>query len=143
MKKLGSILLMGLLVLAVASPALAQGQGGQGMGMGRMFDPKTVETLTGQIVAVNVAASGMGGVANRITLDLKTAKETVTVYLGPEDYYQKQGLKLAQGDKVEVKGSRVSMGGNPVIIPNYVKKGDQTLNLWDDQGIPPWARSRQ
>lgn len=143
MKKPGSIILMGLLVLAVALPALAQGQGGQGMGMGRMFDPKTVETLTGEIVAVHTAASGMPGVASRITLDLKTAKETVAVYLGPEDYYQKQGLKLAQGDKVAIKGSRVTMGGNPVIIPNYVKKGDQTLNLWDDQGMPPWARSKQ
>lgn len=143
MKQLGSIILVGLLVLASALTALAQGQGGQGMGMGRMFDPKTVETLTGEIMAVHTAASGMSGVANRLTLELKTAKETVTVYLGPEDYYQKQSLKLAQGDKVEIKGSRVSMGGNPVIIPNYIKKGDQTLNLWDDQGMPPWARGKK
>ncbi len=143
MKRWGIVTMIAVLLLAAATLALAQGQGGQGAGMARMFDPKTVETLTGEIAAVHTAASGMPGVASRITLDLKTAKETVAVYLGPEDYYQKQSLKLAQGDKVEVKGSRVIMGGNPVIIPNYVKKGDQTLNLWDDQGVPPWARSKQ
>jgi hypothetical protein len=132
-----------LVLFSVPGPAAAQGMGGQGMGMGRMYDPKTVETLSGEIVAIKAAQSGMPGVANRVTLDLKTAKETVAVYLGPEDYYQKQNVKLAQGDKVEIKGSRVTMGGHPVIIPNYVKKGDQVLKLWDDQGMPPWSRAKQ
>jgi len=143
MKTLTVVASAALLVLAVLGPAAAQGMGGQGMGMGRMFDPKTVETLTGEIVEVKAAQSGMQGVANRVTLDLKTAKETVSVYLGPEDYYQQQNVKLAKGDKVEVKGSRVMMGGNPVIIPNYVKKGDQVLKLWDDQGMPPWSRGKR
>ena len=132
-----------LIILFAVAAALAQGMGGQGMGMGRMFDPKTVETLNGEIVDVKTVASGMSGLAGRVTLDLKTAKETITIYLGPEDYYQQQNVKLAKGDQVEVKGSRVMMGGNPVIIPNYVKKGEQILKLWDDQGMPPWSRGKK
>lgn len=132
-----------LALLAAAGLALAQGQGGQGLGMGRLYDPKTVEVLTGEVAKLHTAASPMAGVANRLTLDLKTEKETVAVYLGPEDYFKAQNFPLAPGDKIEVKGSRVTMSGQPVIIPNYIKKGDKTLNLWDAQGVPPWARSRQ
>jgi hypothetical protein len=132
-----------LLLLAAAGLALGQGQGSQGMGMGGLYDPKTVEVLKGEVTALHTATSPMTGVANRLTLDLKTEKETVAVYLGPEDYFRAQNFPLATGDRVEVKGSRITMGGQPVIIPNYIKKGEATLNLWDDKGVPPWSRSRQ
>ncbi len=132
-----------LALLAAAGLVLAQGQGGQGMGMGGLYDPKTVEVLTGEVAKLHTAASPLEGVANRLTLDLKTHKETVAVYLGPEDYFKAQNFPLAQEDKIEVKGSRITMSGQPVIIPNYIKKGDKTLNLWDAQGVPPWARSKQ
>jgi hypothetical protein len=44
---------------------------------------------------------------------------------------------------VEVKGSRVTIAGKPVVIAAEVKKGDETLKLRDDNGIPAWAGWRR
>ena len=48
-------------------------------------------------------------------------------------------VKIEPKDKVEIKGSRVTMQGQPVLIAAEVKKGDETLKLRDDAGIPLWA----
>lgn len=104
-----------------------------------MYDPKTVETLKGEIVSVDTITAGRMDIPGRVILNLKTAKETIRVYVGPEWYVKQQEVKLAAGDQVEVKGSRVMMEGRPYIIPNYVKKNDRVLKLRDDQGMPLWA----
>jgi hypothetical protein len=44
---------------------------------------------------------------------------------------------------VEVRGSRVTMGGKPVIIAAEVRKGDAVLTLRDDQGVPMWSGWRR
>ena len=147
MKREFSLLICAALVLAVMtglSPAQGPGKGEAPMGwpMGRMYDVKSVEIVKGEVVAVDVAASGRMDIPGRVMLSVKTKTETVTAYLGPEWYVKEQGLKLAVGDQVEVKGSRVVMEGKPMLIANYVKKGDRTLNLRDDQGMPFWARGR-
>ena len=141
MKKGSIAAIAGLLclILVAASMALAQGMGpGGGEPYGRMYNPKTVETLKGEITAVDRIASPRPEMPGRMTLSLKTDKETVTIYLGPIWYLDKQKVDLAVKDKVEVKGSRVTMDGKPLIIANYVKKGDQVLKMRDDQGMPLW-----
>lgn len=131
--------------LAGTAEILAQGQApGQQPsslppGWGRLYDPKTVETLKGEIVAVDTVTAGRMDIPGRVVLTLKTAKETIPVYVGPEWYVKQQEVKLVAGDQVEVKGSRVAMDGKPYIIPNYVKKGDRVLQLRDDTGLPLWA----
>jgi hypothetical protein len=142
MKKGSIAAIAGLLclILVAASLALAQGMGpgGGGEPYGRMYNPQTVETLKGEITAVDRIASPRPEMPGRMTLGLKTDKETVTIYLGPIWYIDKQKVNLAVKDKVEVKGSRVTMDGKPLIIANYVKKGDQVLKMRDDQGLPLW-----
>jgi hypothetical protein len=49
----------------------------------------------------------------------------------------------AKRDAIEVKGSRVTVAGKPVIIAAEVKKGDKTLKLRDDGGIPVRAGWRK
>ncbi len=141
MKKLTILAVIGLIGLFFVTGVLAQPQG-KGMpspGWGRLYNPETVETLKGEIVSVEILTAGRMDIPGRVILNLKTAKETVMVYVGPEWYVEEQGVKLVAGDQVEVKGSRVTMEGKPYIIPNYVKKNDRMLNLRDDQGIPLWA----
>ncbi len=142
MKKLilwGMVALVGLLPV---NESLAQPQGprpGKGpWASGRRYNPKTVETLAGQLVAVDTIASGRPDLPGRMTLSLKTNQETLTIYLGPAWFIEQQGMKLTVGDQVEVKGSRVAMEGKPLIIANYVKKGTQMLKLRDDRGLPLW-----
>ena len=108
----------------------------------RMYDPKTVETVSGEVVQVKTIphrrGTGSGG-----HLILKTAKEEIPVHLGPSFYLDKQDVKIAQNDKIEVKGSRVTTkGGNPILLAAEVKKGTDPLTLRDENGIPAWSRGK-
>ena len=152
MKRLGMVALVGLLGLIMANgvwaqPGMGPG-GGQGRGWGagnsysRMYNPQTVETLTGDVVSVESIPGRGGGRSYGVHLTLKTDKETIPVHLGPSWYIDKQNIKIEPKDKVKVTGSRVSFEGKPTIIAAEVKKGDKVLKLRDQAGIPMWAGRR-
>jgi hypothetical protein len=148
-KSVNAICLIGMLslVLAVtaawAQPGMGLG-GGQGRGWGagdpygRMYNPKTVETLTGEVVSLDKFTPGKR-MSYGLHFTLKTEKETIPVHLGPSWYVEKQAVTIAAGDKVEVTGSRVTYEGKPAIIAREVKKGGQVLKLRDAAGVPAWA----
>jgi len=139
-----------LSVLLVSSVALAgpwkgwRGSGGWGMGSSyqRMYNPATVETVSGVVESVE-KITPMKGVHSGIHIVLKTDKETIAVHLGPEWYIERQDVKLEKGDKVVVKGSRITFEGKPVIIAAECKKGDNVLLLRDSAGLPAWAGWRR
>jgi hypothetical protein len=54
-----------------------------------------------------------------------------------------ESVKIQPGDVVEVKGSRVTMAGKPALIAAEVKKGDETLRLRDETGVPVWTGWRR
>lgn len=151
MKKIGTLLtVVSILTLVFAAESLAQrgmkweGSGGWGMGSeyGRMYDPKTVETVSGEVVSVDKITPAKG-MSYGVHLTLKTGKETIPVHLGPGWYIEKQDTKIEPKDKVEVKGSRVTYEGKPAIIAAEVKKGDEVLKLRDENGIPVWSGWRR
>jgi hypothetical protein len=125
---------------AWAQPGMGMGRPGRGGGdpYGRMYNPKTVETISGEVVKVESPAP-VRGRSLGTHLTLKTAKETVTVHLGPSWYLDKQGMTLTPGDKLEVTGSRTTFQGQPAVIAGEVKKGGQVMKLRDAAGIPAWA----
>lgn len=110
--------------------------GGMGMGRGMQYDPQTVETVSGEVTQVQQ----MPGRAAGVHLQVKTDKETITVILGTASYLEQQPVKVAVGDKVEIKGSRVQRPSRTLLIAAELKKGDQVLKLRDDQGNPLWPR---
>ncbi len=136
-----------LLVVFMGSIAFGQpmrGSGGWGM-MGsyqRMYNPATVETLTGTVVSVEKMMP-MKGMSYGIHLTLKTDKETIPVHLGPSWFIDRLDSKIVKGDKIEVKGSRVTVNGKSAIIAAEVKKGDHVLVLRDSAGIPVWSGWRR
>lgn len=144
--------LMALAFCLVSSDSFAQrgpgmmwrGSGGWGPGTqyNRMYDPKTVETISGEITAVDriTPAKGMSG---GVHMNVKTDKETISVHLGPGFYIENQDVKLQAKDKVEVKGSRITFDGKPAIIAAEVKKGEEVLKLRDDAGFPVWIGWRR
>ncbi len=113
-----------------------------GGGYQRMYDPATVETVTGTIESLDRTVP-MRGMSRGVHLTLKTDKGSISVHLGPEWYVERLDEKLAKGDQVEVKGSRVTFAGNPAIIAAEVKKGDAVLKLRDEKGVPSWAGWRR
>ena len=107
-----------VLLLPLGPEALAQGMkwrgsGGWGPGSayGRMYDSKTVETVTGEVVKVD-RITPMRGMSGGVHLVVKTDKGDVSVHLGPQWYLENQDVKIEPKDKVEIKGSRVTWRGS-------------------------------
>ena len=153
MKKISfvfAIAMVGILVTAVSSFAqprpgtMWRGSGGWGPGSqyNKMYDPKAVETISGEVTKVDriTPAKGMSG---GIHMLVKTDKETVSVHLGPSWYIENQDVKIEPKDKVDVKGSRVTFGGKPALIASEVRKGNEVLSLRDEAGFPAWMAWRR
>ena len=130
--------------LALAAWKGYRGSGGWAMGTSyqRMYNPATVETVSGKVESVD-KITPIKGMYYGIHLLLKTDKETVSVHLGPGWYIERLDTKIEKGDRIEVKGSRATMMGKPVIIAAEVKKGESVLKLRDENGIPVWAGWRR
>jgi hypothetical protein len=71
-------------------------------------------------------------------LTLKTENATYTVLVGPVQFVKDKGFAFAKGDEIEVTGSKVKYGD--ALIAREIKKGDKTLTLRNEQGIPEWSR---
>ncbi len=140
----GPILALAL-ILALTLACGPQNQGAPGPEDGavydRMYDPKTVETVRGEVVSVaKITDRGKG---YGVSLTLKTSRETLRVYLGPGQFLEKSGLFFAPKDQVEITGSHITFQGKPTLIAAEVKKGSQSLDLRDPAGIPAWAGADQ
>jgi hypothetical protein len=103
-----------------------------------MFDTKTVETISGEVVSVD-KITPMKGMYYGVHLVVRTEKEMISVHLGLGWYIENQDVKIEPKDKIEIKGSRVTFEGKPAIIAAEVKKGDERLKLRDEKGFPAWA----
>lgn len=141
--------LVALSLLLTSSMSFAAWRGWRGSGGWGMNDPyqrnyntATVETISGVVESVE-KVTPLKGMYSGIHLMVKTDKETISVDLGPEWYIERLDTKIEKGDKIEIKGSRVTLSGKPAIIAAEVKKGDSTLVLRDSAGIPVWAGWRR
>jgi hypothetical protein len=149
-RTLGALVVVSFLGMLAAGEVLAQpgpkwrGSGGWGPHgqYARLYDPKTVESVKGEIEKVETVTP-MKGMGAGIHLLVKTDQESIPVHLGPSWYVENQDVKLEPKDTVEVKGSRVTLQGKPVLLAAEVKKGDATLVLRDEAGIPAWSAVRR
>jgi hypothetical protein len=122
-------LLAGIAVIAAALPA----------GAGPvLYDPKTVETVHGQVTRVEHVPRA-GGSRPGLVLTVKADKEAVAIRCGPSWYVKQQGLEVANGDQVSVKGSRVTYAGKPVLLAAELTKGSRTVTLREADGSPRWT----
>ncbi|WHZ19939.1 MAG: hypothetical protein OJF55_002088 [Rhodanobacteraceae bacterium] len=139
-----AVAVLGFLGAAQAQQGMPRKGGGWGPGTGyaRMFDPRTIETVTGEVVSVDkiVPARGM---SYGVHATVKTDKETLSVHLGPGWYLESQDVKLAPHDTVEITGSRIMFDGKPALIATEVRKGGAVLKLRDANGYPVWSRRRR
>ncbi|MDI6809435.1 MAG: DNA-binding protein [Candidatus Eisenbacteria bacterium] len=146
MKKIGiavTVLLLAGLVLAsesFAQPPMG-GRTGRANPGARIYDVNTVQTVAGEILTIETAtnAKTRGGYGVGIHLLVKVDKDTLSVHLGPAQFMARQGVKLEVKDRIEVRGSRVTLAGKPTIIAAELKKGDKTARLRDEKGFPLWG----
>lgn len=143
MRTIIALLAIGIVAFATAragaqpGPPPGRGPGPRGSAA-RTYDPKTVETVTGDVVEVEHVSSQRAGGGVHLTLRTEDQK-TLAVHLGPAWWVDRQSVKLAPEDHIEVKGSRVTVDGQPAIIAAEVKKGAATLVLRDAAGVPAWS----
>jgi len=151
MRKVGALVLsIGVLCLLPSTNAWGQGRTGpQGKDRwepagqyARMFDPKNLETFTGEVTTVDQLIPGYG-MSDRVWLGLKTDKHMILVILGPTWFHKVQNFKIEPKDQLEVKGSMITGMEEPMFIATEVKKGDQVLKLRDESGYPVWAPPRK
>jgi hypothetical protein len=106
-----------------------------------MYDTKTEATVKGTVQEVKTATM-MGGAGwmgmQGIHVLLKTDAEIIEVHLGPSAFMQDMKLEIAQGDVVEVLGSRVAFGESVALIAREVRKGGMSWTLRDTNGRPVW-----
>ena len=144
MKWIGSLIIITLTsVLLLSGITFAQrGLGRAGGRQGyRAYNPKTVETLSGEVTKIENITSRRSGFFG-IHVLLKTDAEEISVHLGPSWYLDKQEVQIHTGDKIEVTGSRITFDNKPAILAATVKKGDLVLKLRDENGFPLWSRSQ-
>jgi len=146
MKKTAYVL-TGILLLSMVSTVFGEswrGSGGWGMkgAYQRVYDPATAETIRGEVIDLEKFAP-MKGMRRGIHLMLKTDKETIPVHLGPDWFIERLDTKIEKGDRLEIKGSRVTLGGKPAIIAAELKKGESVLILRDSTGVPVWSGWRR
>jgi hypothetical protein len=138
-------LLLATSVFAAQRGMQWRGSGGWGGGSAynKMYDPNTVETISGEVISVDRFTPRGKGMGYGVHMMVKTDKEELSVHLGPGWYIENQDVKIEPKDKVEVKGSRVTFAGKPAIIAAEVKKGEETLTLRDTNGFPVWSGWRR
>jgi hypothetical protein len=135
---LGLVLLVGML----GCSSVAYAQRGPGMGQ-RMYDPSTVETVTGVVTAVDTVTGRRGRQHQGIHVRMTASGEPLTVHLGPLFHLQQQTVRVQAGDTLTVRGSRVTMRGEPSLIAAELTRQDQTWRLRDEQGFPRWRGQRR
>jgi hypothetical protein len=106
-----------------------------------LYDPATVQTVVGEIVGIEQVSCGRGR-ATGVHVSLRTATETVMVHLGPS-WFLEGKVQLREGDRLEVRGSRVMLDGAPAVIAAELRRGDATLQLRDARGLPAWRGERR
>ena len=105
----------------------------------KIFDSKTIKTISGQVIKVGQVPEPGLGMEMRLTVFIDK-KEVLPVLLGPAFYIigSEEADPFKIGDQVTVSGSEVTVNGEPLMIAMTVKRGNQVLRLRDKDGNPGW-----
>jgi sporulation protein YlmC with PRC-barrel domain len=105
----------------------------------KLFDSKTIKTVSGQVIKVDQIPERGFGMEMRLTV-FTDKKEVLPVYLGPAFYIvgPEQANHFKIGDQVTVTGSQATRGGEPFMIAMTVERGNEVLRLRDKEGNPEW-----
>ncbi len=130
-----SLTVIGLLGLILISSLWAQS--GRRLHYSTLFNPRTVGTVSGEVVRVEKVFAGSGKDYCTHAL-LKTTNGQVTAILAPQGFMQEQGFAIVPKDRVTVTGSLISVLGKPFLLAMEVQ-GDRTMKLREANGRPAWA----
>ena len=109
----------------------------------RWYDSEKVEILEGKITNLDGTVSRRGSTFQGTHFMMETAQETIEVHVAPSWYLEEQDFDLSPQAEIVVVGSRINIDGKQAIIAREIQKGNETLTLRDQNGIPMWRGSRR
>jgi hypothetical protein len=115
-----------------ASGPVKPGTKAQG-GRAALYDAATETSVSGTLA--QPPARGRMGLYLSVE---ENSGSMVDVRVAPRAYLDAQGFSLAQGDELEVTGSRITVRGAQVLIAREVTKQGRTVAVRDRQGRPLW-----
>lgn len=107
----------------------------------RMYNAQittTVKCVISEVGQVDQVWGPMKGKSYGVNLTVRTDKETLTVYLGPSWYIDRQDITIGKNDIIEVKGCKKIFNGKFVIVAQEIIKNNKVLILRDNDGNPVW-----
>jgi hypothetical protein len=138
MKKPGAVVLVAILLSSLMfSISSSWAQSSRRLHYSTLFNPRTLTTLSGEVVRVAQAPSGSGA-DYCIQAVLRTPEGDISAVLAPKGYMAGKGLTIAPKDRVTVTGSLISVINKPFLLVTEVT-GDRTMKLREANGRPLWA----
>jgi hypothetical protein len=135
-----AMILMFSLVFTLAPSAQQATSQRRADGMpGNLFNPKSVETVRGEVVSIEAIAAARG-MPPGVKLVLRAeGGMAIPVFLGPQWYLENEDFELEPSDWISVKGFRTVFQAEPALVAAVVFKKDRVLRLRDDHGVPVWS----
>ncbi|HJS99830.1 MAG TPA: hypothetical protein VJ756_12130 [Terriglobales bacterium] len=124
-----------LLLLGMCGLAAAQTQHASAKAPALKYDLKAEKKIKGTVQEMKLEGQGRSALMHLV---LKTASDTVNVYLCPERFIKDMGIELKAGDEVEVIGSPTTDNGVSIILAREIDKGSDAYVLRDEKGVPVW-----
>ena len=106
------------------------------------YDTSQVEIVSGEVAAVKDIETKSGKTSG-VGLELNAGGQNLLVYLGPHIYVDLQNVSIIPGDNVEIKGVKIALEGQIILLAGEVNKGGEVLKLRDDNERLFWASNRQ
>lgn len=131
-----------LALLFVAVPALAQQDGWDSKSRyNHYYDADNMVYLTGEITNIDRNHKPLADMAPGFAVTVKTddGKEHL-VEIGPVWFTQfyKAKWDVAVGDRVDVRGSEVTINGKTRVMAVWGRKGDNEMTIRAHNGSPVW-----
>ncbi len=127
----GSVALAALLAATVV---LAQSAGKAAIG----YDPSKEITVQGTITSVKTIDCPKG--TKGILLELAGLDKSYIVHVGPQSWLDRIEFEFQQNDRIEITGAMGPCGGQVVLKPREITRGQVTVTLRDKAGDPLWDR---
>ena len=131
-----------LAIPAGAAPTQPTDDGwGRNSAYNQKFDPKAMVTVSGTVEKVNRDSHPLAGMAPGFSMQVKTDKgEHLEAQIGPkwftEFYHHKWNVQ--PGDRFTLTGSKVNIGGHPVVMVVQGSKGNLKATVRNKSGVPIW-----
>ncbi len=106
----------------------------------RSYDAAAAVSLTGvSIVRVDTLRQGENTSVSALLL---SGTDSITAMIAPVTFLSSNSLTLAAGDVIDISGSKMTMGGRPMLVATEIKKGETKLVLRDKAtGAPAWPQA--